>query len=280
MSVGIAIKGSEGIILAADSRVTIESRMPGPDPGQIIISSSTFDSATKILHVAEQHHIGVVTYGLGALGDTSPRTVQSLLPEFEANLAKTEPKRMHVKRFAEVLGAFFSDQWQQIMPANTPPGNDLIFLVGGFDEGETYGRVFEVRIPSASDPVEWAWGEPNFGMVWGGQTTYIERLILGLDRAAVGFQVQQLLKQNNEQVAQFLQLLGQAAQAPISFQFLPLQDCIDLAVFLIKSTIQMQSFTTMGPRGVGGPVDVAVITRTEGFRMVQAKAIQGERSHK
>jgi hypothetical protein len=63
---------------------------------------------------------------------------------------------------------------------------------------------------------------------------------------------------------------------PIPYQFLPLQDCVDLAIFLIETTATLQGFAT-GARGVGGAVDVATITRTEGFRAVQEKRIVGER---
>ena len=63
--------------------------------------------------------------------------------------------------------------------------------------------------------------------------------------------------------------------APIPYQFLPLQDAVDLCIQVIRSTINMQRFT-VDVRGVGGPVDVATITPTEGFRPVQQKAIHGE----
>jgi hypothetical protein len=64
---------------------------------------------------------------------------------------------------------------------------------------------------------------------------------------------------------------------PIPYQFLPLQDCVDLAIFLIKTTATLQRWTT-DVRGVGGATDVATITRTEGFRAIQEKRIVGDRS--
>jgi hypothetical protein len=63
--------------------------------------------------------------------------------------------------------------------------------------------------------------------------------------------------------------------AGIPFQFLPLQDCVDLAVFLIQSTISFQKYRTTVVRGVGGPVEVATVTR-DGFKFVSQKSISVE----
>lgn len=63
---------------------------------------------------------------------------------------------------------------------------------------------------------------------------------------------------------------------PIPLQAMPLQDCVDLAIFFIRTTAEAQRLT-FGIRGVGGPIDVATITRREGLRFVQRKKVVGER---
>ncbi len=84
MSLGIAFKGLEGIVLAADSRVTLTTQMPSPlgPTGPIMLIPSTYDNATKLLKVRGQEHIGAVTYGVGAIGLAEPRTAHSYIPEF------------------------------------------------------------------------------------------------------------------------------------------------------------------------------------------------------
>jgi hypothetical protein len=73
------------------------------------------------------------------------------------------------------------------------------------------------------------------------------------------------------------QFLGPIFNLPIPYQFLPLQDCVDLSIFLIRTTIELQKWM-VGIRGVGGVIDVATITRTDGFQFVQRKAIKGDRN--
>lgn len=136
MSLGIAFKGAEGIVLAADSRVTLNNvvDIPGAAPGAVqkALIPATFDSATKLLNVKSQTHVGAVTFGTASIGQAAPRTVASFLPEFEDELSKWKKGRVSVEDFAKKLGEFFTAQWAAArMPTPPPPGNEMIFLVGG-----------------------------------------------------------------------------------------------------------------------------------------------------
>ena len=265
MSLGIAFKGPEGIVLAADSRVTLTGQRPNSN----LLVEAHYDNATKLLKVRGQDFAGAVTYGLGALGDREPRTAHSYLPEFETELAAE--KRLPVEEFATRLGEFFQHQWNA---TNTPAGADpMVFLVGGFDEGDAYGRVFELAVPNAPTPVEKS--ANDFGITFGGQAEIAGRLLNGYDP-----QLENLVKANVHlnpaQTANLRQKVLQRLAMPIPYQFLPLQDCVDLAIFLIKTTATLQGWAA-GARGVGGAIDVATVTRTDGFRAIQEKEIVGER---
>jgi len=113
MSLGIAFKGPEGIVLAADSRVTLMAQIPGEN----MLVPATYDNATKLLKIAEQKYVGAVTYGLGAIGQAQPRTAHSYIPELEENLKKEGVGRLQVKDFAQRLSAFFMDRWTAQMPS-------------------------------------------------------------------------------------------------------------------------------------------------------------------
>lgn len=276
MSLGVAFKGPEGIVLAADSRVTLTAQLKNPaaKPGapQLLLPS-TYDNATKLLRVRGQDHVGAVTYGAGAIGQQEPRTAHSYVPELEEQLLKEGAERLSVLDFARRLSSFFLDKWTtNKMP--TIPGQDMVFLVGGYDAGEPYGRVFEIFIPSRADPKEWHSGSGEFGLVWGGQKEYADRIITGFD-GNLPLLVQQFLKLPDDKRDELHKHLQGALQTPVPFAFLPLQDSVDLAIFLIRTTITMQHWV-VGLRGVGGAIDVAVITPTDGFVDVQRKKIVGE----
>ena len=270
MSLGIAFKGAEGIVLAADSRVTLSAVNDKVVPNQVL--PAYYDNATKLLRVNGQEYVGAVTYGAGAIGQRSPRTAHSYLPEFEAELASDGNGRLSVEDFASKLSDFFMRQWQaEQMPLDIPP---MTFLVGGYDEGEPYGKVFECFVPSAPQPKEQHPGSDQFGMVWGGQKEFTDRIITGFDGQLPGI-VQNILGLSDDDTNALGTQLKENLQANIPFPFLPLQDSVDLSILLIRTTISVQNWI-VGVRGVGGPIDVATITRTDGFKPVQQKSITGE----
>ncbi|MBI2304161.1 MAG: hypothetical protein HYU86_05380 [Chloroflexi bacterium] len=270
MSLGIAFKGPEGIVLAADSRVTLTMQLQVPNQPPLLLPS-TYDNATKLLRVKGQDYIGAVTYGTGAIGLTEPRTAHSYMPELEKELEGVD--RLSVQEFANRLSQFFLLKWQaQNMP--TAPGKDMVFLVGGYDDRAPYGRVFEVFIPSRPTPNEWHAGPGEFGLVWGGQKEFADRLIAGFDGNLPEL-VKDFLNLDDQKRDELRQRLQSQLQARVPFAFLPLQDCVDLAIFLIRTTIVMQHWV-MDVRGVGGAIDVAVITPTDGFTEIQKKKITGE----
>lgn len=274
MSLGIAFKGPEGIVLAVDSRVTLNAQAQTPQ-GPVLLPA-TFDNATKLLKVARQDFVGAITYGAGAIGLVEPRTAHSFIPEFEATLGQTP--RLGVEDFAGRLSDFFMERWAQGgMPNPAPPGQDMVFLVGGYDEGAPYGRIFEIFIPSRPRPHE-TLPAGQFGATWGGQQQTVSRLINGFDLMApqAAREYLRIPREGPPGEPDPLEVdLRTKFSARIPWQFLPLQDCVDLAIFLIRATISLQKWT-VDIRGVGGAVDVATITRTQPFKYIQQKEIVGE----
>ena len=265
MSIGIVIKGPEGLVLATDSRITLTTRKDG---STIPI---TYDNARKVLQIAKPHnYVGTVTYGLGGIG---LRSAYSFLHEFESTLPKT---RLSVADYAQNMSNFFMQQWNKAMPANYK-GLSMVFVVGGFDKNQPYGRVYLFEIPRKPKPTEQhpmtPKKQPQFGITWGGQREIVDRLIAGYDVRALGI-IQKTLKLKKKQVQQ-LQGALLPLQIPIPIQILPLQDCVDLAILFVATTIEAQRLTA-GIRGCGGPIDIATITRLEGFNFVQEKSIHGQ----
>jgi hypothetical protein len=262
------IKGSEGIILAADSRVTLFNPVATPQPNQIVIIPATFDNATKVLKVSDQNYVGAVTYGLGAFMTThGPRTMQSFIPEFEQELKEAKVKRLSVADFATRLSDFFLRQWNDHVKRSPNPGEEINFLVGGYDDGAAYGRGYLFVIPTRPTIMEQNAGPGQFGITWGGQHDLVYRLLYGFDIEMLEF-LRVQLNLSAPDAANLKQQIEPRFAAGIPFQFLPLQDCVDLAVFLIQATINFQKYRTTIVRGVGGPVEVATVTRDGGFEFV------------
>jgi hypothetical protein len=187
------------------------------------------------------------------------------VPEFESQLPNA---RLSVADFATQLSQFFIAQCQQSMPLPYT-GSNMEFNVAGFNENEPYGRLYSFGIPNRVQPAEIYAGD-NFGVLWGGQIEFVNRIVKGCDARLLDF----INNDPNLTVAQKQGLLAQLntleMQTPIAA--MPLQDCVDFAIFLIRTTERL----TVGLRGCGGFIDVATITRRSGLQFVQRKKIRGE----
>ena len=77
MSLGIAIKGPEGIVLASDSRATITVHPENQAAFEVHL-----DNASKLFQFSGDHrYVGAVSYGGALVGE---RLLHGWLPEFEA----------------------------------------------------------------------------------------------------------------------------------------------------------------------------------------------------
>lgn len=264
MSLGIVIVSPSGIVLAADSRLTLESlnKLTGEK------LTVNYDNATKLLRFNEPNNfVGAITYGQAVIPGEN-RTAESYLPEFEASLKSK--KRLPIEDFAQALSDFFVDQWKSV-PANYT-GDPMVFQVAGYDEKAAYGRGFEFSVPSKPAPNERV-PAGQFGIVWGGQTDIVDRMIKGYGLKLPG-KIASTLKLNATQKSQLATLLtAEEWQFPI--HVMALQDCVRLVLAVMRSTVTMQQLAVT-KRGVGGPVDLVTVTRTEGIRAVQFKEVFGE----
>ena len=258
MSLGIIVKGPSGLVVAADSRITLTAQPPAG-----VAYVVQFDNASKLLRFNAPHNfVAAVTYGQ-ALIPGLERTAESFLPELQAALPTT---RVSVGTFAQQLSAFFVSQWGAAMERYG--GDAMRFIVGGFDDGAPYGSVFQFAIPIAPTPVELYAGQ--FATVWGGQTEIVQRIWLGY-QDGLPTRLQQTVGLTDAQRLQIEQALVQEGLA-IPIGIMALQDCVNLAETLIRTTIAMQQLS-MVLRGVGGPIDIVTITRTEGVKPVRLKEV-------
>jgi len=264
MSLGVVIKGPEGVVLAADSRVTLQAGKKGKPP--FIVN---FDNTSKLMSFSEPHdYVGAVTYGLAVIGS---RTASSFLPEFEQDVLSNKTKRLSVQKYAEELSNFFMERWEKVMPRDYK-GPGMTFIIGGYDEKDAYGKVFLFSIPE--QPELQPRNPDDFGMTWGGQLQVASRIIHGYDPNIMPI-LQNKFSLSQEQMNSLVIEFRKNLEYPIPYEVLPLQDCIDLAIFLIRSTISAQHLA-IGVRGVGGLIEVAVVTRTNPLNYIQKKKIRGE----
>lgn len=118
----------------------------------------------------------------------------------------------------------------------------------------------------------------EYGAAWIGQTDVVTRIVLGFDGRIGNIKfVQEAIRQLGEEgVNKQLRNL----EYVIQWGTMTLQDAIDFCVLMIQTTAALQRFSdgiAVDPGdmpGVGGPVDVAIITPDKGFVWVNKKRLR------
>lgn len=265
MTIAVSVTVSEGIVLAADSRQTYTNSQD-----DVRISS---DYARKMFQLGP--YAGAVTWGWAFL---LGRNLYSHVNDYKLSLAT---KELPVEALAKGLGQHLQKLYKRHIAEkyNKPVGKDdyaLGLLVAGYDPGGHVGKVFEVYVPEGEYYLRGT-TDDDPGSSWRGQTVTLSRLIKGFDPR---------LRQVQGATAKLGKALDQDAPLDynIRYRALSLQDAIDLAIFFVHTTVQIERFTdgiVMAPGSsvtCGGPIEVMAIEPENGLQWIQRKSLQGERS--
>ena len=259
--VGVAVP--EGIVLAGDSRVTFVSN-------SIIRIAS--DRAQKVFQLNK--NTGAVSYGAAILLD---KNINSLIEEFKAKNPKIDT--LPVDIIVKELKTYFDDIYRKQLARYPNIAIDQLgFMVAGYDENGN-GKLLAFSVPNGI--IEGGLStNGSFGASWHGQTDVIVRLIQGCcpelaNKINQNINSSELKPESKINPFQFEYIMN--------FNYMTIQDAIDFADFLIRTTIETQRFSyfTMSSSttissvtipGVGGQIDIAVITPT-GFKWIRKKEI-------
>jgi len=274
VTIAISLKVDDGLVLAADSASTIVGLSEEGVPTNVI---NVYNHANKIANLRKGSPIGVVTWGSGSIGAAS---ISTLLKDLRKRFTDEgewhlDPENYTVEHVAERLREFMFEEkyraeYGEIEPERWPP---LGFVVGGYSsEAERAERADEFQVMIANGecpPPERLREYEDAGVTWNGEPEAITRLLLGFgnDLPAV---LQQRLGVPDEQVQPVMEVVRQGVERHVVFSAMPIQDAIDLARFLVEVTIGFSRFTP-GASTVGGEIEIAAITKHEGFKWVRRK---------
>lgn len=148
-------------------------------------------------------------------------------------------------------------------------------IVAGIDD-DKIGRAYSVSIPKG---ITLERDTQLCGAMWSGQTDVISRIIKGYDPsiASLNFVNEAVSKPGNDILKQLDHL-----EYIINWSTINIQDAIDFCVLMTKTTENIQRFSDGtilypgGIAGVGGEVDIAVITPDKGFMWLKKKNLKAD----
>jgi hypothetical protein len=262
VSIIVSVKINDGIVLAADS-ATIFYTADGK-PSQI------YDHEIKIVNLIKGVPIGVMTCGAGGIGNASIATLlKDLRQRFVEGGAegdwKLNPKDYTMEFVCSRVRQFFTEKAEESEFKHT-----LILRICGYSSGRLLPEIWQVAFKEGKclDSIR-VQSEDEFGIHWNGEQEALNRLILGIGTITeAGVNALSLTQQ------QFTEILPKLI--PHTFETLilpaaPIQDAINLARFLVETTIGFIQYSIARAKTVGGPIEIAAITKHEGFKWIQRK---------
>ncbi|WP_432982135.1 hypothetical protein [Dactylosporangium sp. CA-233914] len=266
MTIAVSLKVNDGVVLAADSASTLA----GIDANGQVVVFNVYKSANKIFNLYKGLPIGVVTWGTGAFGNAS---IERLVKDFRQELkAKLDPEKYALEDVASEFRRFmYEDNFLPAFGGSTSKGDELRtgFILAGYSSGGQMAEEYQIDMtPKECDKPQLVRPVDDSGIAWNGQPEAITRLLKGFG-SGLGPTLAKLGMAPDE-VQPAVAALQEHLQAPLVQPGMPFQDAIDLATFLVDTTVNFVRFSP-GADTVGGPVDVAGITKHEGFKWIKRK---------
>lgn len=228
MSLIVTLYVPEGIVIAGDSRLTINWITPS-DTGNTFHSITGSDSNTKIFSIKEK-------FGLGTFGnaDINGIPISGFITQFTEQKVTEETT---IDEMPQLLLDFFGAQFGN-------PATNFYVIGYNIEEGISVPHAYYVDIANGKfNRVNFSDGLINNGANWGGEIEVVSRLINSI-------------KINNGET--WVEL----PQTLIAWNYMTLQDAIDFATYAIRTTIESLRFQQK-EKTVGGPIDILVIKPNE-----------------
>lgn len=237
MSFVITVYVREGIVMAADSRLTLTTQLQQQNLIPMQISVPSTDSNQKVF--VSTTGIGISTFGDAGVG-TAPigDVIERFLREqvTDASLGPEDVARSLLAHLAS---------------SPTPP-NCQLHVAGYKTEGAS--RVQQVwNVGVAANAVNRANPNNTYGAIWGGEAETMSRLFGQLFRQTTPGQFEPL------------------PTTVLAWEWFTFQDAIDFSTFAVRATTNFIRFLPR-PQTVGGPIDVLLI-RPNGHRWLNKKQL-------
>jgi hypothetical protein len=253
VTVVVTINIVDSVVLSSDSATT------GP--------MGIWNSANKIFNLRKTWPVAATTFGVASLNGQSIATLaKELRCCFSGKRSGHEgwsldPATYEISDVAQRLKDFFWGKYQTASATGT-----LGFHVAGYSAGSDIGEVWLVSMDQdgCKDPERQGNpGEP--AVAWSGQPEAISRIVNGASMALP--EALASLDVDPSKVQEAMKQTG----IPLVAAGMPLGEAIDLAEFLVDATIKFVRFGPGNVASVGGPIEIAALTRHEGFKWIRRK---------
>ena len=267
MTIVVTIKVTDGMVLAADSAASFFD-----GAGAHI---KTYNNANKIFNLRKVWPLGALVYGAGGIGSASIETLsKGLRKKFSDPLDDQyylNPTAYTVEEVANKAKQFLFAAYQQAYP-NPVASYFLGYRVCGYSYGALQAESWEFTIhgencngPTVLQPLD-----GGMGVRWAGLNEALDRLLLGISNSREAREIFKARDLSDENIDGLFLEFAQKCGKIFTIPAMPIQDAIDVARFLVDTASRFARYG-IGPETIGGPTEIAAITKHEGFKWISRK---------
>jgi hypothetical protein len=259
MSIVASVKVYDGIVIGAESMTQLFATVNG-----VAQHIKSYSHAQKIFRIAD-FPVGGLTYGGGNIGN---RSMESFVHEFSQQERQAQQADDNYDQAVEAIAGrlltFLRGYYDVAFGGVAEPQRPVIgFYLAGYSPGAALASEWEFVLPQAQAPVR-ARDDQVVGASWRGIGIPFTRLFFGIDPRVDGILAG--LGMNPQTVATFRQIANEQLQSRVAFDGMPIQDAIGFCKYILDTTIGAATYE-LGNPSCGGPVNIAVITRS-GFEWI------------
>lgn len=270
MTIVVAVNAVDSVVLASDSTTTQVGQALRPVP--MFTPINTWNSANKIFNLRKTWPIGAITWGQASV---SGQSIATLAKELRCRFSGERPNHAEweldvgdysIGDVAERVRGYFYDEHY----AKDPQVKEVLGLaVAGYSAGSDAADIFVIEMsPSGCKPPEQVGVHGQPFLTWRGQPEAISRLANGISSRLRDALLQ--LGVEEPDVSAYVDKIAARTALPLVHAGMPIGEAIDLADFLVDTTIKFVRFAP-GHQNVGGPIEIAAMTRHEGFKWIKRK---------
>jgi hypothetical protein len=275
MTIALVVAVNDGMVLAADSAASLVASDPAT--GKLGVAK-VYNNANKIFNLCKGSPIGAFTYGAGSIGNAA---ISTIAKDFRAVLKTRtpigpsgwvfDPGKYTVEEVAVALRQFVYEDLYVPAFAAAPSKPALGLNVAGYSSGAAGAEMWQVFVNetgACAAPQCIIQSNESGKIGFWGQPEALKRLVfgfgdgLGAALTSIGLPA--------KDVPAAIAAIRPQLEVDLVASAMPIQDAIDLARYLVYVTTMWSHFAP-GPETVGGPTEVAAITKHEGFKWVARK---------
>jgi hypothetical protein len=250
MTIAVAVRTGSAVVFAADSKITTMGVVGLQEDGNPSWVEQTYDNATKIAHDLNRRLMAMVA-GEANFGQVLATDFISTkaFPDVETREDQDAEIEKLVSAMRDARRAFWekmvsSDQWPMttlLLAAPSPHGNDPLWRIDFRGDDATMEEI----LTQPGIRLEGSYAEV-YGLLYGYEPRVFSSVIEGL-----GIEPERVQKALDNR-----KVLSPLHKMPL--WSMPVQDAIDMAVFIAEVQVQMDRFLP-GTPACGGPIDVLIL---------------------